>query len=273
MCVNIVRATKRVGVEPRGSCEDGRNPEFQRSAGATYAVSGGQVHVCPPLQHSNDNTGLNMSTVTIRAAPGSCEAGCGIDQQEAVAAAAVEPVPGGLRRRRGRGGPAKLSPRRPWFGHVAPDPPRRSCVAGLLPRTYLPAVWLPTRRPARCAGRCCARTSLVNGSGEEPGARHPDPWRRCPVRRSVRPHGPRVAFGQVRPADEHVELDSLPRQLDFYGGELRASDIELGRVALACDDARTRIGLFVWRWRAAVISEGAQVPLELRCGVGARGRR
>ena len=69
MCVNIVRAIKRVGVEPRGSGQDGRNPEFQRFAGETYEVSRGQVHVCPPLQHSNDNTGLNMSTVTMRAAP------------------------------------------------------------------------------------------------------------------------------------------------------------------------------------------------------------
>jgi hypothetical protein len=68
MCVNIVRAIKRVGVEPRGSCQDGRNPEFQRSAGATYEVSPGW-YVCPRLQHANDNTGLNMSTVTMRAAP------------------------------------------------------------------------------------------------------------------------------------------------------------------------------------------------------------
>jgi hypothetical protein len=41
-----------------------------------------------------------------------------------------------------------------------------------------------------------------------------------------------VALGQALPADEHLAVDALLRQLDFYGGELRASDIELGRVAL-----------------------------------------
>ena len=191
-----------------------------------------------------------------------------------MAAAAVEPVPGGLRRRRGRGGPAKLSPRRPWFGHVPPDPPRRSCVAGLLPRTTCRR--FGCRRgdqPAAPAG-VAPRTSLVNGSGEEPGARGPGLWRRCPVRRSVRPHGPRVAFGQALPADEHLEVDALPRQLDFYGGELRASDIELGRVALW--PATTRgpgLDCLSGEWRAAVISEGARVLLELSRGVRARGRR
>ena len=215
-----------------------------------------------------------MSTVTIRAAPGSCEAGCGIGQQEAVAAAAVEPVPGGLRRRRGRGGPAKLSPRRPWFGHVPPDPPRRSCVAGLLPRTTCRRFGCRRGDQRAAPAGVAPRTSLVNGSGEEPGARiRAGTWRHCPGRRSVRPHGPRVAFGQALPADEHVELDALPRQLDFYGGELRASDIELGRVALARDDARTGLDCLSGEWRAVLVSEGARVLLELRCGVGARGRR
>jgi transposase len=61
---------------------------------------------------------------------------------------------------------------------------------------------------------------------------------RCPAADLFGHKGRRWLAAQELPLDEQHATQALLRQLDFYGGELRAVDAELAKAALASNDTR-----------------------------------
>jgi transposase len=115
-------------------------------------------------------------------------------------------------------------------------------LAELLAADYLPEVWQAPpelaalrRQVSRRAHLVRQRTRLKN-QVQAIVARNLLP--RCPAADLFGHKGRRWLAAQELPLDEQHATQALLRQLDFYGGELRAVDAELAKAALASNDTR-----------------------------------